>query len=455
VREQLDSGDAEQAGETLAGLQAEFGSDPAYAALEQEIRQARLSQQSTRRIAELLGKARSALSAGKISDPAGDNAFDWFEQARQVDSSNAEVNAFKQTLAMRILEEAQVAQGRSDVEAALDRSELALRVDPNLEAAIAIRDEAQNALGSQRAAIASKLNLARSSIASGRLLPPAADNARDTLDELLRLDPQNADALKMREALPRIVADALRGAIERNDLEYAANLAAAAAEAYPSDSKISGLIGDVRKREAALKVEQARQASEKQLAALLQNRPMNAEDAGAAAQAILTLREVDSAGSERFEAQLEKVLADDVQNARTLEAGKASLDAVNLASSKLTGSKRLATITSTAKASVAALQKQRDEEAAARNGELVINALPWGLVDQVLDASRKPVVLPSERSTPLVLNVPAGSYYITLRHPQSSKPVSTFARVSAGKRSLTSGSFPTLTAEEYINRAGL
>ena len=455
VREQLGAGSAEQAGETLAGMQAEFGSDPAYAALDQEIRQAQLSQQSTRRITELLGKARSALAAGKISEPAGNNAFDWFEQARQVDSSNAEVNDFKQTLATRILEEAKSAQSSADVEAALDRSELALRVDPNLEAAVQIRDSAQKALGTQRAAIASKLNLARSSIASGRLLPPATDNARDVLDQLLTLDPQNADALKLREALPRVVADALRGAIERNDLDYAASLAAAAADAYPADPKITALIGDVRKREATLKVEQAQQASEKQLAALLQNRPMSAEDAQAAAQAILTLRAADSTGSTRFEAQLEKVLADDVQNARTLQAGNASLDAVNAASSKLGDSKRLVTIAATAKASVAALQKQSDEEAAARNGELVINALPWGVVEQVLDASRKPIDLPSERSTPLVLNVPAGSYYITLRHPQSAKPVSTFARVTAGKRSQTSGSFPTLSAEEYIKRAGL
>ncbi|MGB0135104.1 protein kinase domain-containing protein [Dokdonella sp.] len=455
VREQLQAGNADQAGENLAALQAEFGSDPAYAALDQEIRLAQATRQSARRIEGLLEKARSALAAGKISEPAGDNAFDWFEQARQVDSSNAEVNAFKQDLAARILEEAQAAQTDSDVEAALDRSELALRVDPNLEAAASIRDTAQKTLGSQRAAIASQLNLARSSIASGRLLPPSPDNARDVLDQLLGIDPQNADALKLREALPRVVADALRGAIERNDLEYATSLAASAAEAYPSEPRIAGLIGDVRRREAASKVEQAQQASERQLAALLQNRPMNAEDASAAAQAILTLREVDAAASARFEAQLEKVLANDVQNARTLEAGIANLEAVEAVASRLDGSSRLATITATAQASVTALKNQRDQEAAARNGELVINALPWGLVDQVLDASRKPVELPSERSTPMLLTVPAGSYYITLRHPESSKAVSAFARVTAGKRSQTSGSFPTLSAEEYINRAGL
>ena len=104
---------------------------------------------------------------------------------------------------------------------------------------------------------------------------------------------------------------------------------------------------------------------------------------------------------------------------------------------------------------VADLQKQRDAELAAQNGELLINALPWGTVDQVLDASRKPVGLPDDRTTPLRLTLPAGSYYVTLRHPRSNKTVSAFARVSAGKRSETSASFPTLSAEEYLKNAGL
>ena len=55
----------------------------------------------------------------------------------------------------------------------------------------------------------------------------------------------------------------------------------------------------------------------------------------------------------------------------------------------------------------------------------------------------------------MTLTLPAGSYYVTLRHPQSGKTVSAFARVSAGKSSQTSGSFPTLSAEEYLKHARL
>ena len=45
--------------------------------------------------------------------------------------------------------------------------------------------------------------------------------------------------------------------------------------------------------------------------------------------------------------------------------------------------------------------------------------------------------------------------YTLIVDPRSNKTVSAFARVSAGKRSETSASFPTLSAEEYLKNAGL
>lgn len=93
------------------------------------------------------------------------------------------------------------------------------------------------------------------------MLPPAKDNARDVLEALLQNDPQNPDALKLREALPRVVADALRGAAERNELDIAVPLASAAALAYPDDARIAEQIADVRKRQAAEKANAERLAA--------------------------------------------------------------------------------------------------------------------------------------------------------------------------------------------------
>ncbi len=455
IRSLLAAGDTAEAEQSLGELRAEFGSDPAYAALSQEVAKALQIETGKARITELLGKADAALVADQVSEPAGDNAFDWFERARQIDRDNREVNAFKQKLATRLVADAKSAQSRGDTGMALDRAELALRVDPELTAAAGIRDSAQQVLGTRRAAIASQLNLARSAIASGRLLPPTKDNARDVLDSLLQTDPENPDALKLRDALPRVVADALRGASERNELEIATSLAAAAATAYPDDARISEQIAEVRKRQSAEKANAERLATEQRLVDLIQQRPLVGKDAKAAIDAILSLRVAGSDPSARYEKQLIDVLADDMRNAANLDAGNASLAAIQMAAGALGKSKTLGAIESSAKIRIASLEAQRRIELAAQNGELVVNALPWGIVDRVLDAARKPMDLPEERTTPLILTLPAGSYYVTLRHPQSGKTVSAFARVSAGKSSQTSGSFPTLSAEEYLKHAGL
>lgn len=56
-------------------------------------------------------------------------------------------------------------------------------------------------------------------------------------------------------------------------------------------------------------------------------------------------------------------------------------------------------------------------EAAATPASLVLNALPWAEVRQVVPASGARVPLPEDRSTPLVLSLEPGTYEIELAHP--------------------------------------
>ncbi|HQV50579.1 MAG TPA: hypothetical protein PLF10_14990, partial [Dokdonella sp.] len=250
-------------------------------------------------------------------------------------------------------------------------------------------------------------------------------------------------------------ADALRGAVERNEMAVAVPLADAAAIAYPDDSRIAAQISAVREKVAAGQAQQALAEREQRLAQLLQRRPLTAESAAAAATGIVELRAVDGEAASRYEQQLAQVLSGDLNNASDLDAGQASAAAIRAANGPLAGSQLLAALTPVTDKRIAELQAKRDAELAAQNGELVINATPWGTVDRVLDASRKPVELPAERTTPLRLTLPAGSYYVTLTHPDSRKSVSAFARVKAGQRSQANAAFPSLSSEEYLKNAGL
>ena len=100
---------------------------------------------------------------------------------------------------------------------------------------------------------------------------------------------------------------------------------------------------------------------------------------------------------------------------------------------------------------VAAAEQVRLE---AQRGELVLNAYPWGKVESVLDANRQQVPLPADATTPFMLKLPAGSYVITFRHPDASKPAQVIAKVEAQKRVTANAAFTTISAQEYFSRAG-
>ncbi len=455
VRDLLGVGKLDDADAALVALQTDFATDPAYAALATEIERGRGKAERSRQIAEQLGKAKAALAGGRISEPAGDNAFEQFEQARQLDNDSVEVAAFRSILSTRLLADARAAQRRGDDEQALDRAELALRVDPMLSAAAEIREATQRALGVQRAAIATQLSLARASIAAGKLLPPTRDNARDVLGALLRMEPNNADATKLLNAMPQLVAEAMRGALARDDLDSAATLADAAATDYASDGTITALTAELRAKQQVRSAEQMQREREQRVAASLQKRPLIEADAVTISREIIGVRGANAGLAARYEQQLADVLDDDMRNATTLDAANATLASIRSSLATLPGSTALEALRDKSATRLADLQSARDAELEAQKGMLVINALPWGYVDQVLDSARKPIALPEQRSTPLQLTLPAGSYYVTLRHPNSGKTVSAFARVQARQRSQTSGSFPSLSAEEYIKNAGL
>jgi hypothetical protein len=87
-------------------------------------------------------------------------------------------------------------------------------------------------------------------------------------------------------------------------------------------------------------------------------------------------------------------------------------------------------------------------------GELLCNALPWAIVEAVLDDNHQPIALPADASTPFVLALPAGKYTVTLRNPIAGKSVQVVASVEANKRSRAEASFAASSVQGYFARAG-
>jgi hypothetical protein len=102
-----------------------------------------------------------------------------------------------------------------------------------------------------------------------------------------------------------------------------------------------------------------------------------------------------------------------------------------------------------------AVDEKERTRLAAISGVLLLNAYPWATVESVVDqASGRAVDLPQERSTPLRLSVPVGTYRVSFRHPQAGTPVALVAGVEAQKEQSANATFPTLTARDYLRRVG-
>lgn len=87
-------------------------------------------------------------------------------------------------------------------------------------------------------------------------------------------------------------------------------------------------------------------------------------------------------------------------------------------------------------------------------GRLLVDAAPWGEVVRVQDAGGGAVELPPERSTPLVLDLPAGRYTVELVHPDADAPASCEVEVVAGGSARCSAVLHRLDAREYFRQAG-
>jgi serine/threonine protein kinase len=88
------------------------------------------------------------------------------------------------------------------------------------------------------------------------------------------------------------------------------------------------------------------------------------------------------------------------------------------------------------------------------NGELLINALPWGEVESVVNAAGAEQ-LSASAETPLVLSLPAGEYKVRLTNPNSKRSVTLDATVKPNALSRYSTELDRVDAGAYVAGLGL
>ncbi|MEO1084731.1 MAG: serine/threonine-protein kinase [Acidobacteriota bacterium] len=88
-------------------------------------------------------------------------------------------------------------------------------------------------------------------------------------------------------------------------------------------------------------------------------------------------------------------------------------------------------------------------------GRLVIDAVPWGRITSVLDATGREVPIGDPRETPRVLALPAGEYSVRLEHPDypASGPIDVTVPVAGTAR--VQGRLGAVGADDYFRATGL
>ncbi len=185
-----------------------------------------------------LALGEEAFAAGHYLEPRGESALDAFRNAIALDPTNEAARLGVRRVADKVLERAEAALTAENLEEAMRSIETARDIDPThsrlafLDVQVA-RERERLRLTQERGVderIRALLATAEEHMRSGRLLEPAAGNARRTLLNARRIDPTDpAVARSMREFTTRLTEEA-SAALRGGSLEQAETFVSAARE---------------------------------------------------------------------------------------------------------------------------------------------------------------------------------------------------------------------------------
>ncbi|TGD72731.1 serine/threonine protein kinase [Mangrovimicrobium sediminis] len=168
------------------------------------------------RVQALLAGAEKDLAAGRLDAPTGENAVEKFREVRELDPANLDALTGIEKVAGRFIDAALADLKSGELDVAETKLQRARSLSPaNARyaqvqiALIEARDRLQQqaAADSQRTQrVAALLRGAQQAAQRGNLYLPRGDNALESLQQVLELDPGNAEALALRASLLEQVA---------------------------------------------------------------------------------------------------------------------------------------------------------------------------------------------------------------------------------------------------------
>ena len=198
------------------------------------------------RVADFLGRARTAMESGQLTQPAEANARFYVESARALAPADAGVQQMMQALQARLMADAGQALKTDNP----GQAELLAGAAADLGAPAAdvteVRIEAQKLRGAAKADSLAQLSLGfNERLTNGHLLEPAADSAKYYLAQLLQAEPDNPSTQAARKAYNARVLDEARAAVRIQDYAGARGWLGEARSAGAEAASLSAVEGAI------------------------------------------------------------------------------------------------------------------------------------------------------------------------------------------------------------------
>ena len=201
-----------------------------------------VQQQSGERIADFLKRAREALAAGQLLEPAEHNARFYIDSARALAPQDPAVLKAAQELSARLTQEARKALAAGDPQRAERLTAAAADAGAAPADVAALQAEAQRLRGaSQAKSVAHLAQAFNERLSDGRLIEPAEDSAQFYLAKLTQADPDHNATQLARTAYDKRLLDEARSALRAQDYALAQRWLAEARSAGAD----AGAIGEI------------------------------------------------------------------------------------------------------------------------------------------------------------------------------------------------------------------
>ncbi len=197
ARQHQEAGELEPSLTAIAkGLQVR-PQDKALLALQAEVQAAQTEAKRHRQIAKLLEQAEEQMAAQQLTEPAGDNAWGSYKQILFLDLGNIQAKEGLKRIAEQYAQLARQRQEAGKLEASLAAIAKGLQVRPQDKTLLSIQEEVRQAQAEaerQRRQVEELLRHADEQLAAGQLTEPAGDNAWESYQQVLVLEPENTAA---------------------------------------------------------------------------------------------------------------------------------------------------------------------------------------------------------------------------------------------------------------------